>query len=95
MVGHSFRAKNGQRVAREIPTDWVVSSVEVHEATEDNPVFRAVILAFCKQVPLTLEEFKEWVYDNEVKISLDSFGGDLEAYQQFLSRNEAKEYSQV
>ncbi len=95
MVGHSFRTKNGQRVAREIPTDWVVSRVEVHETTEDDPVFRAVILAFCNQVPLSLEEFKEWVYDNEIKISLDSFGGDFEAYQQFLRRNEATEYSQV
>ncbi|WP_052128535.1 hypothetical protein [Neosynechococcus sphagnicola] len=66
---------------RILPTDWVVTSVESYEPTQDVPGFREVTIAYCERQPLTLEEFKEWVYDTGVTVSADSFGGDEAAYQ--------------
>jgi len=69
---------------RILPTDWVVTSVETYEPTQDIPAFREVTIAYCERQPLTLEEFKEWVYDTGVTVSPDSFGGDETAYQAWL-----------
>jgi hypothetical protein len=80
---------------RAIPTDWVVTEVEAYEPTVDIPGFREVVIAYCERKPLTLEEFKDSIYDNNVKVSVDSFGGDEEVYNRFLSSEKAKGYVQV
>jgi hypothetical protein len=56
---------------------------------------REVVIAYCQRKPLSLEEFKEAIYDNKVKVSVDSFGGDEEAYQKFLESDATKGYVQV
>lgn len=80
---------------RTIPTDWVVSEVETYEATVDIPEFREVVIAYCERKPLSLEEFRDAISDNNVKVSIDSFGGDEEAYRRFLDNEKVKEYVQV
>ena len=44
-VGKTFTAKTGERIARDMPTEWVVTSVERYEASEDNPAYKEVIMA--------------------------------------------------
>lgn len=74
----------GQLASRTIPTDWVVTSAESYEPKGDIPGFREIVIAYCEQVPLSLEEFRKAIYDSEVTISRDSFGGDEQAYQKYL-----------
>ncbi len=74
----------GKLAARTIPTDWVVTSTETYEPTDNIPGFKEIVVAYCEQIPLSLEEFRKAVYDSGVTVSLDSFGGDEQAYQQFL-----------
>ncbi len=83
------------RTTRTIPTDWVVTEVETYEPSVDIPEFREVVIAYCERQPLSLEEFKEAIDDNNVKVSVDSFGGDEEAYRKFLESNAAKGYVQA
>jgi hypothetical protein len=83
------------RTTRTIPTDWVVTEVETYEPSADIPEFREVVIAYCERQPLTLEEFKDAIYDNNVKVSVDSFGGDEEAYRKFVESQAAKGYVQV
>jgi hypothetical protein len=45
-VGKTFTTKTGERIARDIPTEWVVTSVERYEASEDNPNYREIIMAY-------------------------------------------------
>lgn len=80
---------------RTIPTDWVVSEVESYEPTIDIPGFREIVIAYCERKPLSLEEFRDSIYDNNVKVSVDSFGGDEEACSQFLNSEKVKGYVQV
>lgn len=83
------------RTSRTIPTDWVVTEVETYQPSIDVPGFREVVIAYCDRQPLSLEEFKAAIDDNNVKVSVDSFGGDEEAYQKFLESQAAKGYVQV
>jgi hypothetical protein len=80
----------GKFAARAIPTDWVVTSTETYEPTENIPGFREVVIAYCEQIPLSLEEFRKAVYFFGVTVSLDSFGGDEQAYQKFLEQERTK-----
>lgn len=80
---------------RTIPTDWVVSEVESYAPTIDIPGFREIVIAYCEHKPLSLEEFRDLIHDNNVKVSIDSFGGDEEAYKRFLDSKKVKEYIQV
>jgi hypothetical protein len=75
---------------RTIPTDWVVSEVESYEPSGDMPGFREIVIAYCEKKPLSLDEFKELIYDNNVKVSVDSFGGDEKACQEFLDSEKVK-----
>ena len=70
-VGKTFLTKTGERIARDIPTEWVVTSVERYEASEDNPNYREVIMAYCESQPLSLEDFRNWVTDDRVFIPGD------------------------
>ncbi|MBE9125450.1 MULTISPECIES: hypothetical protein [unclassified Coleofasciculus] len=85
----------GLQTRRILPTDWVVTEVETYEPSADIPGFREVIIAYCERKPLSLAEFKAAIYDNNVKVSVDSFGGDEKAYQEFLKSQSAKGYVQV
>ncbi len=78
------------KTRRTIPTDWVVSEVESYEPSADMPGFREVVIAYCERKPLSLQEFKELIYDNNVKVSVDSFGGNEAGYKQFLDKEEVK-----
>ena len=69
---------------RVLPTDWVVTEVENYEPTQDIPGFREIVIAYCDRQSLSLEEFKAWIYDTGVTVSADSFGGDEQAYQEWL-----------
>jgi hypothetical protein len=77
---------------RSLPTDWVVTKVENYEPTVDVPGFREVVLAYCDRQPLTLDEFKNAIRESNVTVSIDSFGGDEDAYRQFQESNAAKGY---
>jgi hypothetical protein len=70
-VGKTFTTKSGERIARDIPTEWVVTSVERYEASEDNPAYREIIMALCESQPLSLEDFRNWVTDDRVVIPGD------------------------
>ncbi len=85
----------GLQTRRIIPTDWVVTEVENYQPSTEIPGFREVVIAYCDRQPLSLEEFRAAIYDNNVKVSVDSFGGDQEAYQRFLNSENAKGYVQV
>jgi hypothetical protein len=74
----------GKLAARTIPTDWVVTSTEIYEPTLNIPGFREIIIAYCEQLPLSLEEFRKAIYDSKTTVTLDSFGGDEQAYQKYL-----------
>jgi len=77
-----------------LPTDWVVTEVESYEPIEDIPCFREVTIAYCERQPLSLEDFKDFVYDVTPKVSPDSFGGDLEAYENY-QRSQSPELTKV
>jgi hypothetical protein len=79
----------GKLAARTIPTDWVVTSTETYEPTGDIPGFREVVIAYCEQIPLSLEEFRKAIYSSRAVVSLDSFGGDEQAYQRYLESSKA------
>ncbi|MBW4507801.1 MAG: hypothetical protein KME64_14990 [Scytonematopsis contorta HA4267-MV1] len=74
----------GRVAARTIPTDWVVTETETYEPKQDIPGFREIVVAYCEKVALSLEEFRNAIYDSGVSVSLDSFGGDEQAYQKYL-----------
>jgi hypothetical protein len=97
---HKRQVKIGERLtvsatvggglkARTIPTDWVVTEAETYEPKSDIPGFREIIIAYCEQIPLSLDEFRKAIYDSGVVVTLDSFGGDEEAYQKYLQSSKA------
>jgi hypothetical protein len=59
------------------------------------PEFRDVQIAYCERQPLTPEEAEAMTYEIVSQVSVDSFGGDKEAYQQFLASQESKQYVRV
>jgi hypothetical protein len=82
------------------PSDWVVVRVFRYEANlseieGDMPEFRDVQIAYCERQPLTPEEAEAMTYEIVSKVSVDSFGGDKEAYQQFLASQQSRQYVQV
>jgi hypothetical protein len=97
---HKRQVKIGERLkvsdsiagqaARTIPTDWVVSATETYEPQQDIiPGFREIVVAYCEKVPLSLDEFRTAIYDSGVSVSLDTFGGDDQAYQKYLEDSNA------
>ncbi|HEY9708418.1 MAG TPA: hypothetical protein V6D48_09475, partial [Oculatellaceae cyanobacterium] len=58
-------------LARDLPTEWVVTSVERYEASEDNPAYREIIMALCESQSLSLEDFRNWVTDDGVLVPGD------------------------
>lgn len=82
------------------PSDWVVVKVfryeaDLSEIEGDLPEFRDVQIAYCERQPLTPEEAEAMTYEIISKVSVDSFGGDKEAYQQFLASQQSKQYVRV
>ena len=76
------------RSSRAIPTDWIVSHVERYEPDLQNmPLFREVIIAYCEKKPMTIEEYKSLVYEREPQVSVESFGGNEQHYQEWLKSN--------
>lgn len=97
---HKRQVKIGERLTvsaniggglktRTIPTDWVVTEAETYEPKNEIPGFREIIIAYCEQVPLSLDEFRKAIYDSGVVVSLDSFGGDEAAYDKYLQSSKA------
>lgn len=77
------------RSSRAVPTDWVVSHVERYEPDLQNmPIFREVIIAYCEKKPMSLEEYKSLIYEREPQVSLESFGGNEQLYQEWLESND-------
>ncbi len=58
------------------------------------PAYIPVYIAYCERQPLGLEEFKEWITDDDVNVSVDSFGGDDKKYQEWLKVEEKATKSQ-
>ncbi len=82
---HIEEVGNAMRVYSVVPTEWVVVKVERYEPIlEDIPEFRGIAIAYC--------EIQAMFYKVIPKISVDSFGGDSEAYHNFLESDEAKRY---
>jgi len=81
------------------PSDWVVVKVFRYEAdlseVEDIPEFRDVQIAYCERQPLPPEQAKAMTYEIVSKVSVDSFGGDKEAYRKFLASEQSKQYVRV
>ncbi|MEG4457086.1 hypothetical protein [Microcoleus sp. N9_A1] len=82
------------------PSDWVVVRVfryeaDLSEVEGDMPEFRDVQIAYCERQPLAPEEAEAMTYEIVSQVSVDSFGGDKEAYQQFLASQESKQYIRV
>ncbi|MGL5065940.1 MAG: hypothetical protein ACRC62_38720 [Microcoleus sp.] len=82
------------------PSDWVVVNVfryeaDLSEIKGDLPEFRDVQIAYCDRQPLTPEEAEAMTYEIVSKVSADSFGGDKEAYQQFLASQQSDRYVRV
>jgi hypothetical protein len=83
-----------------VPSDWVVVKVfryeaDLSEIEGELPEFRDVQIAYCSPQPLTPEEAEAMTYEIVSKVSVDSFGGDREAYQKFLASEQSKPYVQV
>ena len=69
--------------------DWVVDRVESY--VPDLPVgteFTEVVICFCKYDPIE----PEWIPQGKSIVSLDSFGGDLEAFQNWLDTADTSNY---
>lgn len=67
------------------PGPWVVEAVEAY--SPDLPVeteFSEVVICQCSYQPLPTAE-NPWKEDNAPVVTLDSFGGDKEAFKEFLS----------
>jgi hypothetical protein len=82
------------------PSDWVVVNVfrydaDISEIKGELPEFRDVQIAYCERQPLTPEETEAMTYEIVSKVSADSFGGDKEAYQQFLASQQSDRYVRV
>lgn len=79
------------------PSDWVVVKVfryeaDLSEVESELPEFRDVQIAYCQRQPLSEEEISAMSYEIVSQVSIDSFGGDEEAYQKFLDRPESQRY---
>jgi len=80
-----------------VPSEWIVVEVFKYEANLSNiegelPEFREVQIAYCDRCPLSTEEIECMSYEIISKVSIDSFGGDKEAYKRFLETEESKKY---
>lgn len=80
-----------------VPSDWVVVKVfrydaDLSEIEGELPEFRDVQIAYCERQPLPKEQIEAMTREIISKVSIDSFGGDKDAYQKFLASQEAKEY---
>jgi hypothetical protein len=83
-----------------VPSDWVVVKVfryeaDLSEIEGELPEFRDVQIAYCSRQPLTPEEAEAMTYEIVSKVSVDSCGGDREAYQKFLASEQSKPYVRV
>lgn len=76
------------------PSDWVVSKVVRHEPQDlsELPEFQGVTIAYCERQPLSVEEKNRMTRSTVSAVSIDSFGGDREAFESFLATDAAKQY---
>lgn len=79
------------------PSDWVVVNVfryeaDLSEVESELPEFRDLQIAYCQRKPLSEEEVAAKSYEVVSQVSVDSFGGDEEAYRKFLDRPESHSY---
>lgn len=77
-----------------VPSDWIVTKVVQYEPLDlsELPEFKGVTIAYCERQPLQPEAVKAMTRETITKVSVDSFGGDEEAYQSFLDSEGSKEY---
>lgn len=80
-----------------VPSEWVVIKVTHYEPSDlaEIPEFREIKIAYCERQPLSNEEIEAMSYEIISKVSVDSFGGDEEAYKRFLASEESKKYVRV
>ena len=84
---YHVKADNGKYVVT--PSEWVVVKtfsydLDFSSLEDESPEFKDVQIAYCARIPLSEEELKERSYDIVTKVSVDSFGGDEDAYQRYL-----------
>lgn len=77
-----------------VPSEWAIARVTHYEPSdlEELPEFRGITIAYCVRQPLSPEEVDAMSYEIVSKVSVDSFGGDEEAYQKFLTSEQSKGY---
>ncbi|HAG83750.1 MAG TPA: hypothetical protein DCL61_22025 [Cyanobacteria bacterium UBA12227] len=77
-----------------VPSEWVVVKVTHYEPSDlaELPDFRGITIAYCERQPLSPEEIERMSYEIISKVSVDSFGGDEDAYQRFLESEESHKY---
>lgn len=69
--------------------DWVVTRVERYPAGSPDCSCKEIAVCYCSFCPIEAE----LIALGEAKVSVDSFGGDKEAYQRWISSDAGKEYS--
>lgn len=69
--------------------DWVVTRVERYPAGSTNCSCKEIAVCYCSFCPIEAE----LIALTEAKVSVDSFGGDKEAYERWLNSDAGKEYS--
>jgi hypothetical protein len=75
------------------PSDWEVVRVETYTPDIPTPAstFDEIVLCYCQYSPIDapLKPMPER------QVSLDSFGGDEEAYQRWLESEQGKQYAEM
>ena len=84
-----YKSEDGKGSTHYRDGDWVVTKVDVF--VPDIPVgniYDEIVVCSCEYDPIT----PEWKAFGKRIVSLDSFGGDREAYNKFIASDEAKDY---
>jgi hypothetical protein len=91
---HVKQEKSPWNAYKVVPSEWVVTKVTQYEPSDlaELPEFRGVAIAYCERQPLSPEQIEAMSYEIVSQVSVDSFGGDREAYEKFLASEESKKY---
>lgn len=84
-----YKSEDGKGSTHYRDGDWVVTKVDVF--VPDIPVgniYDEIVVCSCEYDPIT----PEWKAFGKRIVSLDSFGGDREAYNKFIASDEANDY---
>jgi hypothetical protein len=69
-------------------SEWVVTAISKFDAdiTDGLPEFKDIQIAYCEREPISQEEVNAQSYKVSPSISVDSFGGDRDAYEKYKNK---------